>query len=310
MRIVSLLPSATEFICALGLRDQLVGVSHECDYPASVVGLPVVTSTRIDHTAPSRNIDDQVRRELELKQGLYALRRQVLEDLTPDLIVTQSLCDVCAVAEAEVNAVCHTLSPAPQVFNLQPMNLGDILETPLKLGDAALAPAAGTRLQRSMNDRIEAVRARSARIAPSARPRVIFLEWLDPPFNAGHWTPELIDIAGGEPILAAAGQPSTTISWPRVCESRADHLIVGCCGFDVGRSRRELERLLADPTHPARTWLEGATISLVNGNAYFNRPGPRLVDSLEVVAHALHPDVHPLPGEAERATTFRLPPDK
>ncbi len=296
MRIVSLLPSATEFICALGLRDQLVGVSHECDYPADVAGLPVVTRTHMDHNATSREIDAQVRQELESRQALYSLNDDVLATLAPDLIVTQSLCDVCAVAEADVSAAACTLPGAPAVFNLQPMNLDDVLATTSALAAAAAVPAAGDRLQREMTARIEAVRSRAAEIPVHAKPRVVFLEWIDPPFNAGHWTPEIIEIAGGLPQLGAAGEPSGTITWDDVATARAEHIVIGCCGFDITRTQREVAAVLGEADHPAAGVLEHARVSIVDGNAYFNRPGPRLIDSLELMAHVLHPAHHPLPS--------------
>ncbi|MGR9089465.1 MAG: cobalamin-binding protein [Gammaproteobacteria bacterium] len=301
MRIVSLLPSATEFICALGLREQLVGVSHECDYPHSVVGLPVVTRTRMDHNATSREIDEQVRRELESNQALYSLNDDVLAALAPDLIVTQSLCDVCAVAEADVSAAACTLPRAPAIFNLQPMNLGDVLATTIALADAAASHAAGENLRREMTARIDSVRARSAAIPMEAQPRVVFLEWVDPPFNAGHWTPEIIHIAGGIPLLGAAGKPSSTISWDAVAAAEPDHIVIGCCGFDIARAQREIDRLMQDPGHPAGETLDRTRVSFVDGNAYFNRPGPRLVDSLELMAHVLHPAQHPLPASVTPA---------
>jgi len=304
MRIVSLLPSATEFICALGLRDQLVGVSHECDYPQTVAELPVVTRTHMDHNATSREIDAQVRRELESKQALYALNDEVLAALAPDLIVTQSLCDVCAVAEADVSAAACALPGAPAVFNLQPMNLADVLATTTALAAAAAVPAAGEQLRADMNARIDAVRARSAALPRHVQPRVVFLEWLDPPFNAGHWTPEIIDIAGGLPLLGAAGEPSRTITWEAVAAADPDHVVIGCCGFDIARTRREIDILLRDPAHPAAAVLAHKPVSIVDGNAYFNRPGPRLVDSLELMAHVLHPEHHPLPATATPAVTL------
>lgn len=295
MRIVSLLPSATEFICALGLRDQLVGVSHECDYPRSVAGLPVVTRTHMDHNATSREIDLQVRQELESRQALYSLNDDVLAALKPDLIVTQSLCDVCAVAEADVSAAACALPGAPEIFNLQPMNLSDVLATTTALATAAEVPAAGERLRQEMIARIETVRTRSAALPRQAKPRVVFLEWIDPPFNAGHWTPEIIEIAGGLPQLGAAGEPSGTITWDAVSAAEAEHIVIGCCGFDIERTRREIKAVLQVPGHPAATALERTRVSIVDGNAYFNRPGPRLVDSLELMAHVLHPEQHPLP---------------
>lgn len=308
MRIVSLLPSATEFICALGLREQLVGVSHECDYPETVAGLPVVTRSHMDTSATSREIDAQVRQELDSRQALYSLQDEVLAALEPDLIVTQSLCDVCAVAEADVSAAACRLPGAPAIFNLQPMNLADVLATTSALAAAAAVPAAGDRLHAEMSARIDAVRARSAALPSRMKPKVVFLEWIDPPFNAGHWAPELIEIAGGRPQLGAAGEPSGTITWDAVAAAAPDHIVIGCCGFDIARTRREIAVLQQTPDHPAIAAFGAAQVSIVDGNAYFNRPGPRLVDSLELVAHVLHPALHPLPGFVTPAVALQGPP--
>lgn len=296
MRIVSLLPSATEMICALGLHDQLVGISHECDFPGTVAGLPAVTKTRIDHHASSREIDAQVREELNSKQALYSLHDDLLAQLEPELIVTQSLCDVCAVAETDVTTAARALASQPAVFNMQPLNLTDVLDTVSALGAAAGAVATAASLRSDLEHRMDVVRARSAAIAETDRPRVAFLEWLDPPFNAGHWNPELIEIAGGIPLLGVAGEPSTTVSWSDVEASSPDVIIVGCCGFDLERTLVEINVLSGNPIWSTLCCVQEGRVYLVDGNAYFNRPGPRLVDSLELLAHTLHPAIHPLPG--------------
>jgi len=307
MRIVSLLPSATEMICALGLEGSLVGTSHECDYPPSVAGLPAVTETFVDHHASSAEIDRQVRLELDRRQALYSLRQDVLRELRPDLIVTQSLCDVCAVAENEVSSAAAALDSVPSVFNMQPFDLADVLEAVRALANAADTAAAGAALHRELVQRIEAVRSRSSGIPAGKRPRVAFLEWLDPPFNAGHWTPELIEIAGGTALLGQPGLASHTITWDEIARAEPERIIVGCCGFDQRRSLRELE--LFDRTQ----WLglrcvRDGEVYVVDGNAYFNRPGPRLIDSLELLAHILHPEIHPLPSNVNPAIRVRLEP--
>lgn len=286
VRIVSLLPSATEIVCELGLGEDLVGVTHECDHPRFVAGLPKVTRTLIPHDASSRDIDALVRERLKTQRALYTLDMPTLERLRPDLIVTQALCDVCAVAEAEVTAAACSLPGRPQVVNLEPMSLADVLDTLQAVAGAAgvahRAPAVVADLRR----RIDAVAARSERVAD--RPRVVLLEWLDPPFSCGHWSPELVRLAGGDEVIGRAGRPSRTLTWEEVRGARPDVLVIACCGFS-------LERTLIDvPGLGARTGWAGR-VYVTDGNAYFSRPGPRLVDSLEILAHALHPGVHPLP---------------
>jgi iron complex transport system substrate-binding protein len=219
----------------------------------------------------------------------------MLKRLRPDLIVTQSLCDVCAVAEAEVTAFAHAQATAATVFNLQPMSLDDVLEAVSELAKAAMVPSAGERLRNTLTRRIELVRSRSMPIGQRERPRVAFLEWLDPPFNAGHWNPELVEIAGGTSILGVAGEPSATINWDDVANSDPDRLIIGCCGFDTARTLSELKSV-SKPGWDDLRCVRAGNVFVMDGNAYFNRPGPRLVDSLELLAHTLHPLHHPLPS--------------
>lgn len=295
-RIVSLLPSATELVCALGLRESLVGISHECDYPPGVETLPRVTRTRIAHDASSREIDEQVRRELAGTQALYSLDMQVLPTLAPALLVTQSLCDVCAVGADEVESALCRIPGAPQLFNLQPERLGDILDCVRTLGEAAGVPAAASRLADALHARIERVRARSARIPAARQPRVALLEWLDPLFDAGHWNPELVVAAGGVPVCGKIGEPSTTLAWDTLRAADPDVIFIACCGFDVERTLVDLPVLEALPGWTSLTAVRNHRVYVTDGNAYFNRPGPRIVDSLDILAHALHPEMHPLPA--------------
>lgn len=293
VRIVSLLPSATEIVCELGLGDQLVGVTHECDFPAFVAGLPKVTRTLIPHDAASREIDALVRERLQTQKTLYALDLPALERLRPDLIVTQALCDVCAVAEAEVTAAACSLPGQPRVVNLEPMSVQDVLDTLPAVARAAGVPdRAGPAVER-LRRRIDAVAARTERVAD--RPRVVVLEWLDPPFSCGHWTPELVRLAGGDEVIARPGLPSRTLPWEEVVHARPDVLVVACCGFSVDRTLADVPGLAARAGWADLPAVRAGRVYVTDGNAYFSRPGPRLVDSLEILAHALHPDVHPLP---------------
>lgn len=295
MRIVSLLPSATEIICGLGLRDQLVGVSHECDYPADVSVLPKVTKTVIPHDASSVEIDTLVREQLKTNAALYSLDMPVLNELQPDLIVTQALCDVCAVADSEVQTAACSLSSNPKVVNLEPMCLADVMHCIREVGAAAERADLADSYIEELQTRIDAVATRTQTIANDQRPSTVLLEWIDPPFSAGHWSPELVSIAGGVEAIGVAGQRSTTTSWDEIVKANPEAMIIACCGFDVARTLQDLPILRSYPGWSSLRCVQNERVHLVDGNAFFNRPGPRLIDSLEILANALHPGVHPIP---------------
>jgi iron complex transport system substrate-binding protein len=301
LRIVSLLPSATEIVCALGLGEHLVGVTHECDYPPFVKGLPKVTRTLIPHDATSREIDDRVREQLKTNQALYSLDTPTLERLRPDLIVTQSLCDVCAVAETEVSAAACALPGRPRVINLEPQSLEDVLSTMLEMGRAVDREESAEATVAGLRERIDTVAQRTAGIPKDHRTRVAFLEWLDPLFNAGHWNPILIELAGGIDILGNVGKPSRTTPWDSLVRSRPDVLFIACCGFSAERAMEDLPILERQDGWDDLPCVRSGRIYIADGNAYFSRPGPRLVDGLEIMAHALHPTVHPLPDQLQAA---------
>lgn len=298
-RIVSLLPSATEIICALGLEEQLVGISHECDYPEAITSLPAVTDSAISNSLSSGDIDAQVREHLQSNAALYTINADVMSELGPDLIVTQALCDVCAVSAADVAAVACELTSVAEVVNLEPASLEDVFNTIVAIGASTGAEGAADSLVAGLNDRLEAVKRRTATLDPAAVPRVAMLEWLDPPFNAGHWTPELVGYAGGEPLVGSPGQPSVTISWDKVREADPDMLVIACCGFDVARTLKDVEALQKTDWWGSLRAVANGDVYVIDGNHYFNRPGPRLIDSLEILAHLLHPGLHPLPSFLE-----------
>ncbi|MEM0913458.1 MAG: cobalamin-binding protein [Planctomycetota bacterium] len=305
MRIVTLLPSATEIVCALGLEDQLVGVTHECDFPPSVRALPRVTRTLIPDDAASRDIDALVRERLKTERALYTLDLPMLEKLRPDLIVTQALCDVCAVAEAEVTSAACSLPGRPEVINLEPMRLGDVFDCLRLVGDAAGVPDRARQAVAELQARVAAVEQRSRHI--DERPRVVLLEWIDPPFCAGHWSPELIRLAGGRELVGREAQVSHTIAWEDVVQADPEVLAIACCGFDTERTRQDLPILAGYPGFRDLACVRQGRVYLIDGNAYFNRPGPRLVDSLEILAHALHPETHPLPTGLPAAERLDAP---
>ncbi|HEX5387687.1 MAG TPA: cobalamin-binding protein [Gemmatimonadales bacterium] len=294
MRIVSLLPSATEMICALGLEDQLVGVTHECDFPASVRRLPKVTRTLIPTDATSGEIDRLVRERLSADRALYSLDLAVLERLRPDLIVTQALCDVCAVAEDEVRAAACALPGAPRVINLEPESLGQVFDAIREVARAAGIERGAGEVVAGLTARVEAVAARSAALVE--RPRVALLEWLDPPFSCGHWSPELVRLAGGVEGLGREGEPSRTLRWDEVTAWAPEVVFIACCGFSVERTLEDVPALWSAPGWPELPAARSGRVYVTNGSDYFSRPGPRLVDGLEILAHALHPEVHPLPA--------------
>ena len=293
MRIISLLPSATEIICSLGLREHLVGVTHECDYPVDVVGLPIVTKSAVPHDASSIEIDQLVRSQLETTTALYSLNVKLLDELQPDIIVTQALCEVCAVSEAEIEASICQLSKRPRVVNLEPMCLKDVFDTLLLVGQETNQRDIAVDVVHALNTRVERVRVLTeSHIKKAQYPKVAFLEWIDPPFNAGHWTPELIEMAGGIDCLGNKHQPSQTTLWERIIEVQPDVMFVACCGFSMERAIQDLPILQANEGWEDLPCVKRNRVYFSDGNAYFNRPGPRLVDSLEIIANALHPDVH------------------
>ncbi len=298
MRIVSLLPSATEIICALGLRDRLVGISHSCDYPSDVAGLPIVTETVIDDQKTPKEIDDDVRDRLGSADALYTIKMDVLRTLAPDLIVTQDLCDVCAVSVGEVQTALGSLPSAPRVVNMEPQSFEDVFGTIAQTAQAA--GVSSDRVLADLNHRIDAVRARTDEAVKAAgRPRVAFIEWLDPPFQGGHWMPELIETAGGIDLLGTPRDHSSTITWQQVVDAKPDLIFVSCCGFPIDRTLKDLKAI--EPTPEWQTLVAGASrgVFVSDGNAFFARPGPRLVESLEIMAHACHPAHHPKPAAAE-----------
>lgn len=305
MRIVSLLPSATEIICEVGLGEHLVGVSHECDYPKYVRSLPSVTESLIPKNASSLDIDIAVREQLSTEKAIYHLDMDVLKDLKPDFIITQSLCEVCAVAEDEVlDAVCHLPGNA-KIINLEPMTLEDVFDTLLLVGEETNFKKQASNAVTQLKDRVNKVIELTEKNIPvTLRPELVFLEWLDPPFNAGHWTPELIEYAGATSLLSNKHKPSTTITWESVVDIDPDILFIACCGYNLERTLQDMSIISNKKAWPNMKSVRQNNIYVTDGNAYFSRPGPRLVDGLEIMAHALHPDVHQLPSHLIAATNY------
>ncbi len=296
MRIVSLLPSATELVCGLGLRQQLVGVSHECDYPNSVIGLPVLTSSRIPEGLDSGSIDHLVTEQLKSDQALYDLNIDVLTSLRPDLIVTQALCDVCAVSGNDVARAVGSLPNNPEVINLEPNCLTDVLDTVELLAEMADCVKQGQVYLRELRYRISQVNDKSSVINRSDKPRVALLDWLDPIFDGGHWSPEIIELAGGIACFGNKREPSQRRSWNDLIQAKPDIIFIALCGFNVERSMQDVEDFFSSQEFSVLRDQVGSKVFLVDGNAYFSRPGPRLVDALEIMANAVHPLIHKLPS--------------
>ncbi len=281
LRIASLLPGATEIALALGLRESLVAVSHSCDFPGRTAALPRVTRTSIPVDAPSREIDQLVRAALDRGESLYQVDGPALERLAPDLIITQGLCRVCAVVPEQVARVTPALPGSPAVLSLEPHTLEETFAAIRQVGAAAGRECRATRLVAALRRRVDAVRAR---VRGGPRPRVTFLEWLDPPICGGHWNPELVELAGGEDLLGRPGLPSRTVTWDEVAEGRPEVLVVACCGYPVERSRADLAALSTRADLGALPGIQGGRVHVVDGKALFSRPGPSLVSSLEFLA--------------------------
>jgi iron complex transport system substrate-binding protein len=286
MKIVSLLPAATEIVAALGLGEALVGRSHECDYPEDVRGLPALTRARVDPSLPSAELDARVRQIVAQRLPIYMLDETRLAALAPDVVVTQEACAVCAIAYEQVVGSLKRTAPAARVVSLQPARLTDVLEDLRAVAAACGIAPRGETLARSLQDRLAHA---TGRVAPGPRPRVAVVEWLAPPMLAGHWIPDVIEAAGGIPVGPPAGAPSPTTTWQEVRDLRADAVVVAPCGFDLPRTRAEAEPLL-DVLRPL-----AARVLLLDGNAYLNRPGPRLVDAVEIIAAWLRGS--PVPAE-------------
>ena len=293
MRIVTLLPSATEIVCALGLRDQLVGVSHSCNYPEDVADLPVMTSTHVPHEKSSGEIDQYVREHLTGHEALYDLDLDALRKAAPDVIVSQTLCDVCAVSTGDVLAALRDLPSQPQLVDLEPNTLDDVFNDILNVGEILGVPDRARDLVESLTTRRATAAKRTAAIPRDQRPRVAFLEWLDPPFNGGHWNPELVSLAGGIDLLGAPGKPSSTQNWDEIIAEAPDVLYIACCGFRVDRALEDITVVSQRPEWSQMPAVRNDQVYVTDGNAWFSCPGPRLLDGMEVMAHALHPSVHP-----------------
>src|SRR4051812_29339069 len=298
MRIVSLVPHATELLFALGLGDQVVGVTHECDYPPEAARRTQVTRDVLPPGLSPSEIDAAVRERTERGEAIYALDTELLRELEPDLIVTQALCPVCAVSYDEVVAEAEKIATCPKVIALDPKTFGETMGDVRTVAQATGAKEAALLLVASTSRRLEGVKVA---VKGAERPRVACLEWLDPVFVAGHWTPQLVEMAGGEDALGFAGERSEESTWEAVAAARPEVVVVMPCGYDAQESL-EQARAFA----PRLASLGARRIVAVDAAAYFSRPGPRLVDGVELLAHVLHPDRVPEPPEGAVALDVDL----
>jgi len=289
-RIISLLPSATEILFALGLGAEVRAVTHECDYPAEALTKPHITRSLLAPDLSSGAIDAAVREQLVADaHSLYTIDRDLLAEIAPTLIVTQRLCEVCAVAYDEVLEAVRSLPQRPQIINLEPERLGDVLRDIATVGAATGHEAEAAALLAELHARVEAVRQRVA--LAQSRPRVAFIEWIDPIFCGGHWNPELIALAGGEDGIGRIGERSEQVAWERIAAYQPEVMIVAACGFTEQRSRQDEPLLRAYPDFADLPCARSGRVHFVDGAAYFSRPGPRLVDSLELLARLIHPEL-------------------
>jgi len=289
-RIVSLISSATEIVCALGFEADLVGRSHECDFPPSVLRLPVCTAPKFDVHGASAEIDRNVKRLLEDATSVYRVDADLLKELQPDVIVTQSQCEVCAVSLKDVEqAVCSWAGNRARVVSLEPNNLADVWADIAHVAGALDAAERGAALIAELQARMQAI-ARRAAEGPR-RPRVACLEWIDPLMAAGNWVPELVKLAGGVNLFGEAGRHSPWMTWEQLCAADPDVIVAVPCGLDLNRTHRELRTLMDKPEWPHLRAVRDGRVAVTDGNQYFNRPGPRLVESLEILAEILHPEV-------------------
>jgi len=289
LRIASLLPSATEIAFALGLGDQVVAVSHECDYPAEASTRPVLTKSAI-HQKMHRSLD--VDREVEKRGGdIYEIDEKLLEELKPDLILTQELCAVCAVSYTKVKEAARVLDADTKIVSLEPNNLEEIIDNIRLVGKIAGKASQAEELASRLSLRIDKVKEKTRRV--QYRPRVFLMEWLEPPWAGGHWIPQMADYAGAVEGLGNLGRPSQKISWNRVVDYQPEIIILSPCGFDLKGVKAESHVLASYPGWDKIPAYKNSRIYAVNASAYFSRPGPRVVDGLELLAHIIHPELFP-----------------
>jgi iron complex transport system substrate-binding protein len=291
MRICSLLPSATEIAYAIGLGDWILGVSHECDFPAEAATKPRLLRPRVDPDNTPGEIDRQVSEIIARGESIYAVDAELLRTLAPDLILTQDLCQVCAASPDDLATALRRFAKPPQVLSLAPRSLSEVWGDVRRVGQATAHEREAEAVATSLDRRVAAI-ARTAARAES-RPRVLCLEWLDPYYVGGHWVPEMVRLAGGEDVLGRLGRPSYRASAEQIMSSRPDVIVLMPCGYDLERAAREFRLDLLPAGAPTPAAVRAGRVFAVNANAYFSRPGPRLADGVALLAHLFHPELFP-----------------
>ncbi|MGH8012219.1 MAG: cobalamin-binding protein, partial [Candidatus Binataceae bacterium] len=288
-KVASLLPSATEIVCALGFESAIVGRSHECDYPPAITRLPVLTEPKFDPHGSSVELDQRVKSILREALSVYRVDPEKLRALQPDVIVTQSQCEVCAVSMHEVEeAVAQWTGARPRIVSLAPYALSDVLADMERVANALDSPALGVALTARLREHMAAIEARARQA--DWRPRLAIIEWIEPLMTAGNWMPELVAMAGAANLFGAAGEHSVRMKFEELAAADPDIIIIAPCGFNMDRTATELWVLQHQPRWPRLKAVRDDRIFLVDGNQYFNRPGPRIVESLEILAQIVHPE--------------------
>jgi iron complex transport system substrate-binding protein len=291
VRICSLLPSATEIAYAIGLGDSILGVSHECDFPAAAAAKPSLLRSRVDPQAAPAEIDRQVREIIARGESIYAVDAELLASLSPDLILTQDLCHVCAASPDDLATALTRFPKAPRVLSLTPRSLGEVWDDVRRVGEATKHCEEANALAGALEKKVEAIAAAAAQA--DSRPRVVCLEWLDPYYVGGHWIPEMVSKAGGADVLGRLREPSFRVSGEQIVEARPDVIVVMPCGYDLARAADELRIEALPRGSETLPFVRERRVFAVDANAYFSRPGPRLADGVALLARLIHPDLFP-----------------
>lgn len=303
MRIISLLPSATEIIFELGIQADLVGVTHECDYPLDAKTKPVLIESCLGadhHRLPASEIDRIIRETIKKGEGVYRFKSGALEQARPDLVITQAICDVCAVPYQFVAQAIEKLQTKPGILSLDPQDLTGILTNIRQVGEATGTIDKAGEVVDALEERIGDVAGKTRNIADKDRPRVGVIEWTEPLYAAGHWVPEMVELAGGIDVLAKAGEPSKVVEWATVLAKKPEILIVAPCGYDLSRARGELNNLTSRPEWKTLPAVAAGRVFLMDANATLSRPGPRIVNGLEELAQMIHPELFPIGAKESR----------
>ena len=288
-RIVSLLASATEIVCALGFEEALVARSHECDYPVSIKTLPACTESKIERQTSSRDIDDQIKTIVEQGTSVYHVDGVLLKQLQPDFVVTQIQCDVCAASPKDIELALHDWTGAkPNIVSLEPNTMGDVWKDIKNVAMALGIPERGEQLISSLQKRMGAIEAQAGKL--DHRPRIVCVEWIDPLMSAGNWIPELVAMAAGANVFGESGLASPWLTWEALIQADPDVILILPCGYDIEESRQNMPVLTSDKEWPNLKAVKTDKVFIADGNHYFNRPGPRLAESLEILAEILHPE--------------------